>query len=92
MHRIIKIKVSKFYLCDPSLSRISQKHYSLDTSNSFQPINDTSSEKNSSLDSKQLHKPVMLNEVIEYLVSSTGQLNGHESSNKVKLYTILILR
>lgn len=85
MQKITKIKVSKFNFCDLSLSRISQKLYSLDASNSIQPKNDTPLDKTLSK-SKQLHKPVMLNEVIEHLVNITGQLNTFESSNKVKLY------
>lgn len=85
MQKITKIKVSKFNFCDLSLSRISQKLYSLDASNSIQPKNDTPLDKTLSK-SKQLHKPVMLHEVIEHLVNITGQLNTFESSNKVKLY------
>ena len=81
MQKLTKIKVWQFLSCNCNFVKTNKKCYSL---NSFENINDSSSDNPSSFKTKQLHIPVMLNEVITHLVDDMGHLDSAKSSNKVK--------
>ena len=82
MQKIVKT-FSKHHSCNWDFTRIFRNHYAIDASKPLQTkdySSDTSSTEN---DKKQLHIPVMLNEVIKSLVDNANQADSSKTTNRV---------